>query len=590
MTDHNCSKNKPVATTPSRQRTISSYCTQPSSSKECPLIQKRITEACVEYCAVDVRPFESVAGTGFQNLAKQLIYAEATLGTSINVSELLPHPSTVSIHYGGISLHYIDEQSQLRVFTLSCQPYDFETQHAINLRSFVNKVLQEYGLYLNDDVFIVTDNENKMKCAFKDDCKRIGCSAHYLNKILQLAFTNNNANCNSAQSLFKLVRAIITNIRQSHKQSLLSICLVNYSDTRFSGIYLMFNSFLKVYYELPQILSDEQKKNYLKVDRDILESLCIYLKKFFHVIEKLSCEKTPTIHLVIHYKQLLINLSVINDNDDQLIIPLKKYIAKELPDYWIVNDVHFIATMLHPNLKSFNHTPHQRYHAEALLKSEFDKYQELQQQPSASNNNNKRQQIQQHKNTQLASSLDDIFDSPTSPDELQDEKLAKTEFDRYIEDNTKIDKDMNILIYWKNNKSSYPTLAKIAKRILSIPATNTSVERLFSDSGNTITNRRTRLQTSKVNQLLFIRRNLSVLRELFPPSIEQIKKRKNSNTSTTPTKKRKYSTEDDDKDLSQEDDNNDVSQEDENNDVSQDDLGNVIFEVDDKKENSICDD
>ncbi|CAF0739074.1 unnamed protein product, partial [Didymodactylos carnosus] len=96
MTYHNCSKNKPVATTPSRQRTISSYCTQSSSSKECPLIQKRIIEACVEYCAVDVRPFESVAGTGFQNLAKQLIYAGATLGTSINVSELLPHPSTIS--------------------------------------------------------------------------------------------------------------------------------------------------------------------------------------------------------------------------------------------------------------------------------------------------------------------------------------------------------------------------------------------------------------------------------------------------------------------------------------------------------------
>jgi hypothetical protein len=435
----------------------------------------------------------------------------------------------------------------------------------------------------------VTDNENKMKCAFKDDCIRIGCSAHYLNKILQHAFTNNNANCDAAQLLFKLVRAIITNIRQSHKQSLLSTCLVNYSDTRFSGIYLMYDSFLKVYYELPHILSDEQKKNYLKVDHDSLESLCIYLKKFHDVIEKLSCEKTPTIHLVIPYRQLLINLSVINDNDDQLIIRLKKYIAKELPDYWVVNDHHFIATMLHPNLKSFNHTPHQRYHAEALLKSEFDKYQELQQ--SSSNNNNKRKQIQQQKDTQLASLLDDIFDLPTSSDELQDETETKTEFDRYIEDKTKIDKDMNILIYWKNNKSSYPTLAKIAKRILSIPATNTSVERLFSDSGNTITNRRTRLQTSKVNQLLFIRRNLSVLRELFPPSIEQIKKRKNSNTSTTPMKKRKYSTgEDDDKDLSQEDDNNDLSQEDEFNDVSQDDLGNVILGDDDEKENNICDD
>ena len=56
--------------TPSQQRTISSYCTQPSLSKECLLIEKRITEAFVEYCAVDGHLFENVAGTRFQNLAK----------------------------------------------------------------------------------------------------------------------------------------------------------------------------------------------------------------------------------------------------------------------------------------------------------------------------------------------------------------------------------------------------------------------------------------------------------------------------------------------------------------------------------------
>ncbi|CAF0992584.1 unnamed protein product [Rotaria sordida] len=142
--------------------------------------------------------------------------------------------------------------------------------------------------------------------------------------------------------------------------------------------------------------------------------------------------------------------------------------------------------MLHPSLKSFNHTSHKKYYAETLLKSEFDKYQQLEQQQLLSNNNN-----------------------------------------------------MNILIYYNNNKSLYPILAKIAQRVLAIPATNTCVERLFSDDGNVITSLRTRSQTGEVNQLLFIRRNISTLRELFPPLIEQLKKRKNSNTSTTTMKKRK---------------------------------------------------
>ena len=63
--------------TPSQQRTISSNCTQPSSSKECLLIEKRIAEACVEYCVVDGHSLENVASTRFQNLAKQFVRSQS---------------------------------------------------------------------------------------------------------------------------------------------------------------------------------------------------------------------------------------------------------------------------------------------------------------------------------------------------------------------------------------------------------------------------------------------------------------------------------------------------------------------------------
>ncbi|CAF1576348.1 unnamed protein product, partial [Rotaria sordida] len=65
----------------------------------------------------------------------------------------------------------------------------------------------------------------------------------------------------------------------------------------------------------------------------------------------------------------------------------------------IVDDVHYIATMLHPSLKSFNHTSHKKYYAETLLKSEFDKYQQLEQQQLLSNNNSKKKENQQKKKT-----------------------------------------------------------------------------------------------------------------------------------------------------------------------------------------------
>ncbi|CAF4126644.1 unnamed protein product [Rotaria sordida] len=61
---------------------------------------------------------------------KQLISVGATLGTSITASKLLPHPT--------------------------CQAYDYETQHVINIRSFVDKVLEDFGLYLNVCSIITT--------------------------------------------------------------------------------------------------------------------------------------------------------------------------------------------------------------------------------------------------------------------------------------------------------------------------------------------------------------------------------------------------------------------------------------------------
>ncbi|CAF1528170.1 unnamed protein product, partial [Rotaria sordida] len=102
-----------------------------------------------------------------------------------------------------------DSQWHLHVFTLACQAYDYETQHVIHIRSFVDKVLEEFGFYLNGNIFIITDNENKMKSAFKDDVKRIECSVHHINIVLQHAFIYDDIQCDAAQLLYTVVRAIV---------------------------------------------------------------------------------------------------------------------------------------------------------------------------------------------------------------------------------------------------------------------------------------------------------------------------------------------------------------------------------------------
>jgi hypothetical protein len=61
--------------------------------------------------------------------------------------------------------------------------------------------------------------------------------------------------------------------------------------------------------------------------------------------------------------------------------------------------------------------------------------------------------------------------------------------------------------WWATNKAQYPVLHKIAMKYLSIPATSVPSERLFSDANNLVTPQRTRLSSSIINQLMFLKRN-----------------------------------------------------------------------------------
>ncbi|CAF3639696.1 unnamed protein product [Rotaria socialis] len=59
--------------------------------------------------------------------------------------------------------------------------------------------------------------------------------------------------------------------------------------------------------------------------------------------------------------------------------------------------------------------------------------------------------------------------------------------------------EYNPLDFWKKKHSSYPIFAKVAARILGVPATSAALEREFSFAGNIITQKRSRLSPDTVN-------------------------------------------------------------------------------------------
>ena len=63
----------------------------------------------------------------------------------------------------------------------------------------------------------------------------------------------------------------------------------------------------------------------------------------------------------------------------------------------------------------------------------------------------------------------------------------------------------DILKYWSTKQYQYPTIARIARDHLAIPATSAASERVFSNGSDIITKKRNRLSPSTIRYLLCLR-------------------------------------------------------------------------------------
>ncbi|CAF4289720.1 unnamed protein product [Rotaria socialis] len=289
-------------------------------------IKDAITSSCVEFVAQDSQSFKLLEGSGFVRLAKQLFDTGSILSstTNIEIEDLLPDPTTygyykekliklcqsmdsfcvtvdfwtesyTGLSYCGLSLNHIDPTFYSQSFLLGCFPYEMENKRALTIRSFVEDILNDFGLKLNEEKLIMSDNEPTMKCTF---------------------------NLNS-QELFVDVKQIVSSVRQMHKQRNLSKKLVLYSDTRFSGAYAMLVVFQDVYDELGKILDSKLLTAYSRIDEDLLRDICEFLFPFDTAIHTLSDSKRPTLHRVVPLKQFLINKCNINNDDKEGLKQLK---------------------------------------------------------------------------------------------------------------------------------------------------------------------------------------------------------------------------------------------------------------------------
>ena len=99
-------------------------------------------------------------------------------------------------------------------------------------------------------------------------------------------------------------------------------------------------------------------------------------------------------------------------------------------------------------------------------------------------------------------------------------KEAQNEVTLYVEEGC-VHKDSNILQYWNNQQNKFPYLTRLARKMLCIPASSSTSERVFSTAGNILTERRTCLSIDNIEMLVFIKENMKEMKNITWPGFEE---------------------------------------------------------------------
>ncbi|GBC04414.1 hypothetical protein RclHR1_05670016 [Rhizophagus clarus] len=196
-------------------------------------------------------------------------------------------------------------------------------------------------------------------------------------------------------------------------------------------------------------------------------------------------------------------------NLDNVLKKIRAAIYLSLETHWDVpSELSLVATILDPRMKSFlfvedSHREEQKIQAESLLNNLYTQLKhDL--------------ELSEEVRSSILDDDDDIFERMWA----SNQQLTQTG-----NDNNEImcylrcldePKSTDPLVWWRDHRSSYPILSKLAQKYLSIPFTSVPSERLFSDAGNHISAKRTRLAPELVDRILFLKRN-SIYFPIFPP-------------------------------------------------------------------------
>lgn len=367
----------------------------------------------------------------------------------------------------------------------------------------------------HDNAYNITKAIKKLQEDTNEGCRSMPCAVH----TLQLA-VNKGLGIDECIVISKKASSIVSAFKHSYKRTTAlesylinngkpNLRLIQCCPTRWNSTLHMLERLVEVRSAIVALMADQsyftkkmaKKLEFMEDDWEKCSNLIALLKPLELATSVLCADKKATISIVRPIiSSLLSNKFKINTSDNELTVKFKSIVSNELSErfgFGIHNDniligkpkVSAFACLLDPRHKNLNHETSEnvKEHIRHTVKSLIQSYEETYE--------NDHGQI--NKNTTAMDIL------------LGEADISYNEFEQYISE-IQINHNLDPCMWWKEHETIYPTIAKVAKNILCIPASSASSERVFSTAGNIVTSKRNRLNAKNVSTLVFLKQNNNI--------------------------------------------------------------------------------
>lgn len=382
------------------------------------------------------------------------------------------------------------------------------------------KTINAWGLEQRISCVVTDNGVDIVGAVFLLDLPHVPCYAKSLNTAIQ----DSMRNVSPVYDIKKVVSDTVTFFHQNSKamQKLVNLqeahskepCqLIQEVDSRWNSTYYMLERYIKLYDFIKEVLTDLEKHELIisSDEFEIIKSCIAMLKPFERATKELLTERfTPLSKVIPTTKAIKQILSRIKDQDC----------------------THRFAEELERQMtKMFSNAEEQLlFGASTLLDPRFKKYAFSSSAAADAIEVKLTGQLEQCSiKEEIATSLPD-FTSTSAGENIEDDDMLWSCFDQEMKENTIDSETTSVLgaeaqirqlheegplprlgdplLWWKKREYQLAKLMPMVRKYLSIPATHVPPERLFSDVGDKISQRKENLVDKAVNEILFLNERL----------------------------------------------------------------------------------